>query len=149
MCLSVTQNYNVLKEDLVVYKFLCVDRHWGITSPFRHFVWELGKTYTTKLDEYDPNIYYYSNSSDFSVESGIHALLHFNQAVDSWKWFKRNRDYTAKLFKCTIPAGSKVYIGRWNRQEGTASDALIVDRRVTVWDYLYNFFKRKPNTPKF
>jgi hypothetical protein len=146
MCLVVDQNYSILKEDLVVYKFLCVDTHWGITSPYRHFIWELGKEYTTELDEYRPNIY---RNDTFEVESGIHALMDFYQAVDVSNWFRKNRDYQARLFKCTIPAGSKVYVGTWNIYHGTASDKIIINRRVNIFDRIYQLFNRKVNKAKF
>lgn len=146
MCLIINANQapTVLTEDLVVYKILekrataKTPEGYLWISPFRYHRYELNTQVDSPLDAPLPGL----SDFPFNLHRGLHSyptleaaqnssLAHIYKTGDCWG--------EGGIFKARIPAGSKVFFGKHDSENGddsVASNALIVDELVEVLDYI-------------
>lgn len=96
MCLRITNTRKCAEEDIPCYKVLhrCDKDH--LQTPYQNMKVEMGKSYTSKLD-----------NASYLVYEGLHSFASFYDAVtekDTWKG-----KYC--IAECIIPKGADYYTG--------------------------------------
>lgn len=132
MCLRINDiAVNVAESDIEVYKVACrLKGSDKLVSPYWMFPYEVGESYSSKLEVLEDYIIVDDSAYSLAVEAGIHTLANKEDAV------KYIRSYTATLYdsvilRCVIPKGSEYYKGTWyysiNQQPTVAVDSYASD----------------------
>lgn len=150
MCLCVDLEYNkvknnkpialVAKQSILVYKVLEIeDKHYR--TPYEYMAINFDDEYgmffykTTRFSIDKRNRNYYS------VPSGIHSFLDFDEANYANERMKNLRDSNANIHYAIIPKGSKFYIGR---DFDIVSSNLVVFKNKTKYNKNKKYFGDKP-----
>ena len=135
MCLDITKDpqLKVATEDIICYKVVRQSENMLIT-PYQLMPVEIGKTYISKLIEYDRAL-----GSGKGIDVGLHSFATIKSArieINDWslyisvrangKLFQRSSDMI--IIECVIPKGSSYYTGTFSieksEHESYASDTL-------------------------
>lgn len=133
MCLIVDKKefkIEVAQQDIVVYKVL-ENHRWFIQSPYRGFVYEIGKEYRTKIKPPAPALRNYCQ-----IGEGFYSFLNEADAKSETGWIKNLRKWLKSpswrlcCYKCIIPKGANVVYGKYNGKDTVVSEAIKVIEEV-------------------
>ena len=134
MCLIVDKKefkIEAAQQDIVVYKVL-ENHRWFIQSPYRGFVYEIGKEYRTKIK---PPVFDFHDYCQ--IGEGFHSFLNEADAKgetgwvkDLRKWIKYPNSWRLCCYKCIIPKGTKVVYGKYNAKDTVVSEAIKVIEEI-------------------
>lgn len=103
MCLELKENVQskIAERNITCYKFVEKFNHSNdLTTPYKHAVVEIGKTYTSEI-----------NQSGLSINKALHSYKNKSNAVKDAKYFSDNDYRKTLVVKCRIPKGSVYYQG--------------------------------------
>lgn len=130
VCYKVLFTTAVMLADRVLKK-LCesydADEDAEYMSPYRYAPYDIGKEYTSELDDVWP-IHAHSGM----VSKGLHTFVDYYEAVHRMN-DSGGRHRGAVLVKCRIPKGAMYYKGTYGifkRSSSYASDRLILDHVI-------------------
>jgi len=115
MCLvTIMVKPAVAEKDIICYKII---RKNMTSLYYNEFEWELGKKYTSWIEE-NPN------------DNEIHQAFHSFESLEGLKDAYYMVTEPCLTVKCTIPKGSKFYRGKHDYIEGYASNQLIINEVI-------------------
>ena len=128
MCFSYykPQVSKVAEKNITVFKCMFARKNQYVKSPFRHNVYDMRETHTA------PNC-------SLKNEGGFYSFRNLSSAKI---WKRNNSRRYGKIFKCTIPKGSKYIEGyqeiydrnSWNEAKAIRSKQIIFKERVVEND---------------
>ena len=126
MCLRLTSyEKKIAQEDIECYKVLKVSGGL-LLSPFQMFDYMIGKFYETKLGEIE--------------EGDIYEGFHSCSTIYGARRYQTNN--VEHIFKCIIPKGAQLFVGRHDEFEGYASNQIIIKEVMELED-VFPFFNAK------
>lgn len=131
MCLTVDRKefkIEIAQKDIVCYKVLAKYPEL-IKSPYREFVYEIGKEYKTRMK-------HFYNRTFCKITEGFHSFLNEKDAKIE-KVYIQGGDFRDKKFvwnlccyKCIIPKGTNVVYGKYGAKDAVVSEAIKVIEEV-------------------
>ena len=125
MCLRIQSTLKTADEDIVCYKVLQKNMR---SYHYSDFIWEIGKTYSTKMDTIDISTKMNAININGFVEKGFHS---YSSLIDAKReYFQDFRPCI--IVECIIPKDADYYIGTqpWESL-GYASNQLMVKRVIS------------------
>ena len=118
MCLTVDKEkfkIDIAQEDIVVYKVL-IKEDKSVISPYKDFVYEIGKEYKTRMKTRFCRDY-------CEINEGFHSFLTLEDSLPERKFFSQG-NISACCYKCIIPKGTKVVYGEFGIYNAIVSEAI-------------------------
>ena len=127
MCL-VDAKIKETTEDIVCYK-VYLSSEGKLRAPFMRFLApNINEVVNTVLDR----AYLHkcgSNNLEYMVNRGFHSFKYFEgltKELDFWK------TYHVRIFKCTIPKGTKYYEGKFAGNSSYCSESIILKEIINI-----------------
>ena len=146
MCLSI-KKYDkciVAEEDIKCYKVIQLEPG-GIMKSFRFdFLYTFNKTYETLLLKTSFRKFY-------RIENGFHSFAKLEPTISFYHLHLKMKHWDFELVECTIPKGSKYYIGKYKNRCSYASDKIRIDKIIPKEPYIkkYNVLTSFSKIPEY